>query len=172
MRAASTVAALGMGLIVLSACVQKPASNGQLDSAVSASTDAPAKTGTDWIYEELMSRILKAQVGRAGSGSSYRKGERNPYQEGLRGSPHKALSACLIWDYTDLRVEYHSWHARGHPDWSIAAFNAVKHCNDNKRQRQFSCTCQVIDHDDENVLKVPADFLTKYEKKFSVSTQH
>ncbi|WP_282608420.1 hypothetical protein [Pelagibius sp. Alg239-R121] len=170
MRVISPLAALGMGLIVLSACAQKPAPNQQPVTA-STATESSAKTGTDWLHEELMVKILKQKIISVGIGSNHKKGDPNPYREGMRGSAHKALSACLVWDLENVSVTYKRAHMGGGSDQSNAEFVALRNCRNKKRQFQYDCTCQLIDSDDENVLKVPADFLAKYEKKFRASTE-
>lgn len=176
MRAISTFAAFGIALIVLSACAQKPASTAQSDAT--AKTDSSAqvsakpssnKAGTERLYEELMDRILEKKITAVPSRMNHKKGDKNPYREGIRGHSHKALAACLIWNTDALTVDFDGWYAFGSRDWSFAELGATKDCRERKKRLKLNCTCQVIDHDDENVLKVPADFLAKYEKKFSAT---
>ncbi len=161
MRALAICAALA--LVVLSGCAQDQNSG-------PAASDK--KTGTDWLYEELMAKILNDEIGDARSGSNHKKGDLNPYREGIRGYAHKALTACLVWDYVKPEVTYRTWRISGHRDWSAAEYWALKGCTEKKKQRQLNCTCQTIDHDDENVLEVPPAFLAEYEKRFSAGAQN
>jgi hypothetical protein len=139
-----------------------------------AVTPLPAGAGDtagDEIYSLLMDRILGQKLGWTANSSSTRPGDKNPYRDGIPGASHKALAACMVWDYSKVEVDYRSWHASGHADWSYAEFNALKGCANYKRQKQFDCKCQVVDHDDENVLKVPNDFLARYQAKLAKKTQ-
>ncbi len=129
---------------------------------------ADDKTATELLYDDLMGRMLQDKVERIQSDMSERQGDRrNSYREGLRGFAHKAFSSCLVWDKETLSVSYQSWDAYGSPDWSYAEFGALRACLRKKRRYNKNCTCQMIDHDDENVLKVPANFLKLYEKKLA-----
>lgn len=135
-------------------------------SAMQAAADD--KTATELLYEELMGKILQDDVDNIPTSMSERQdGRRNTYREGLRGYAHKAFASCLVWDHETLTVSDINWDAYGSSDWSYAEFGAMSACLKKKRRYNIDCTCHLLDHDDENVLKVPADFLELYEKKLA-----
>ncbi|WP_025898418.1 hypothetical protein [Sneathiella glossodoripedis] len=112
-------------------------------------------------YDQLMNRFLSSQVTHTHAGSQFRKGQTIPYRDGMHKA-HKAISACLIWD-TDAVTVRHKWASFGsHRDWNYAELSATNGCENAKRQKSLNCTCQTVDHDDVNVLKVPADFRLAY----------
>ncbi len=126
------------------------------------------ETATQLLYDDLMGRMLADEVDNIPTWMSERQEDRtNTYREGLRGFAHKAFTSCLVWDKETLNVSYQSWDAYGSRDWSYAEFGALRACLRKKRLYNKNCSCQMIDHDDENVLKVPADFLELYVKKMA-----
>ncbi len=116
------------------------------------------------IYNQLMEPILRNKIGFAGSSSNNRKGQVNPYRQGLDKS-HKALSACLVWNAATAKVSYKGWYANGSSDWGYAEVFALDSCEKKKLQNSFACKCQTLDHDDVNVLSIPADFRRAYEAR-------
>ena len=120
------------------------------------------------VYTDLMSEILGTKIGNTGNSSSYRPGEDNPYRKGIPGYSHKALAACLIWVPENLDVDFQYWQVQPNNDWNYAAFYALDKCEKYKRQKSLTCKCQLVDHDDVNVLEVPDDFRTAYESSAKV----
>lgn len=137
-------------------------------SAAAAAEEKPAK---EYYYELLMGKALQDKIGYVPSGMSEKVGDKNSYREGIRGYRHKAFSSCLTWDKETLTVSYSSWDAFGSGDWSYAEFGALRACLRKKKQYNKTCTCQTIDHDDENVLKVPEDFLKLYQERQAARTE-
>ncbi len=108
-------------------------------------------------YDRLMNQILTRQITTAPTGSHYRKGQTIPYRQGMQQA-HKAISACLVWNTDTAQVNY-KWASFGSSwDWNYAALSATNGCENAKRQKSLNCNCQMLDHDDVNVLKVPTDF--------------
>lgn len=123
----------------------------------------------DKIYDNLITRIVSGKVATIENGASARPGDFNPYRKRSFGRPHKALSACLSWDIEALKVNYLSANAIESSSWDLARTAAGQRCNDNKTQKNLNCRCQVVDHDDKNVLAIPSDFRTAYENKNSTT---
>lgn len=118
------------------------------------------------IYTQLIESILGAKVTNAGNSTGLRQGDANPYGKGLPGSSHKALAACLVWDAETLVVRRRSSQAMYSDSWDHAAIRALTLCENKARQKSLSCNCQLVDHDDVNVLKVPEDYWVAYERKY------
>lgn len=144
-------------LILLTACQDNSGISTQEKNAV-----APDKTSYK-IYSELMDQILGQKLGSVSNGTAYRPGTVNPYRSGFPGLSHKALAACMIWDVENAKASYKNWFSSGNSDWNYAAVGAVNSCEQYKRQKSLSCKCQVLDHDDINVLEIPYDFRRAYE---------
>ncbi len=121
----------------------------------------------DKIYDDLMTRILSGKLTKVSNGSSARAGDFNPYRKHSFGYQHKALAVCVNWDVDKLKVNYLSSNSTRTNDWDWARVAARQNCNQNKTQKDLNCRCQIIDHDDENVLWIPTDFRTAYENKNS-----
>lgn len=166
MRIAKLISAACSGLALLSACApsqtQSPTDQAELTTGINS---GPA----GMYYVIIMDRILKSRIGTTDNNTSYRKGQENPYKS-IRGN-HKALAACLVWDKHAISVNHITWNARMGRDWSGVELGALKECRANKRQKQYSCVCQIVDHDGVNVLQVPADFLAEHNKHFNPSGQ-
>ncbi len=137
----------------------------------SAAAVAEEKSAKEHYYEVLMGQMLEEEIGSAPNHMSEKEGDKNSYREGLRGYAHKAFTSCLTWDKETLTVSYWSWDSFGSRDWSYAEFGALRACLRKKKQYNKTCTCQMIDHDDENVLKVPEDFLKLYQERQAARTE-
>ncbi|MFC4270588.1 hypothetical protein GQF03_02560 [Sneathiella chungangensis] len=145
-----------LALILLTACQDNSGISTQDKNAGS-----PDKTSYK-IYSELMGRILGQGVAN-NVDMGLRKGTINPYRKGFPGYQHKALAACLVWDTDAVLASSKYWHSSGSSDWSYAAFNALDKCSKTAQARDLDCKCQLVDHDDVNVLEVPYDFRKAYE---------
>ena len=148
-----------LALISLTACQDNSGTSTQQKNAANPDTTSYK------IYSELMDQILGQKLGKVSNGTAYRTGSLNPYRKGFPGFSHKALAACMIWDVENARVSYKNWFSSGNTDWNYAAVGALNNCEHYKRQKSLSCKCQVVDHDDINVLEIPYDFRRAYESR-------
>jgi len=117
----------------------------------------------DEIYNELMGKILGQKLTSAGNGSNFRPGMKYPYREGLSAA-HKAVASCLVWDVENSIVKRKYTQFFSSADWGYAEVGAINGCEGKKNQKSLNCKCQTIDHDDVNVLKIPADYRSSYQK--------
>ncbi|MEH6497500.1 MAG: hypothetical protein V7740_17275 [Pseudomonas marincola] len=149
-------------VLLISSCVER---GGNDNSARGTKIDPLA----DEIYNGLMDAILGQKLSDTANGSHFRPGMKHPYRENL-GTAHKALSACLAWDLGTKQVSHMYSYTQPSPDWGYAEFGALKGCESKKLQNSLNCNCQVIDHDDVNVLRVPDDFRRVYKTRLTTAS--
>ncbi|MCC3303494.1 hypothetical protein [Sneathiella sp. HT1-7] len=149
-----------VGFLVLVSCADKGNETGE------PSIKMTGDPTTDAIYNELMARILGSKISSVNNNSNNRPGQINSYRNGIART-HKALAACLLWDEKNLQVPYKFWNSSGSSDWSYSSFQALDNCDKHKLQKIYDCKCQLIDHDDVNVLEVPEDYRAAYDRSKS-----
>ncbi|OUR76584.1 hypothetical protein A9Q83_13500 [Alphaproteobacteria bacterium 46_93_T64] len=147
---------------VLAGCVDKGTqSNGNVGNT---RVDPVA----DEIYNELMGKILGQKLTTASNGTNAKVGLKVPYRDGLT-MRYKAIAACLSWDANSKIVKRGYTQFFSSDDWGYAEVGAINGCEGKKNQKSLNCKCQTIDHNDVNVLKIPADYRRAY-KKTSAAT--
>ena len=147
-------------LVILAACQDNSGISAQQRNA------AAADKITFQIYTQIMNSVLGKKLTSVSNNSNLRLGDSNPYRKGYPGYSHKAVAACLAWKSDTVVVSRKYSQSFASDTWDYAAVGALIRCEDKKRQKSLSCNCQLVDHDDVNVLKVPDDYWAAYERKY------
>jgi hypothetical protein len=144
-------------LAILVGCVDK---QGNAPSAESAQIDKTA----DIFYNGLMNNALKTKLTDSDYKSDDKVGEVPKYRTGgiFR---YKAMVSCLSWDIPGRKVVSKSFVFVSSDDWGYAEYTGLKSCEEDKQQGNRNCTCQIVDHNEKNVLKIPEDFRVAFESK-------
>ncbi len=75
----------------------------------------------------------------------------------------KTLAVCINWDASNHdRIVYDNWwYSYNYRLKRESKRKAVLYCK-LKHEKKHGCTCEAVDQDDDNVLKVPDEFLARY----------
>lgn len=120
---------------------------------------------SDRIYNDLMTKAESGVIADSSYNSVVKVGDTNPYRSGNNPYQFKAMAMCLDWNIEKAEVKRKWFQVSTGDDWGYVAFRADKACEEQQRQRNLECNCQLVDHDDKNVLEVPAEFRQAYEQK-------
>lgn len=141
----------------------KEAESGELlgSSAVTSQvTTVDPSTLPQRIYDHVMATALSEKVGRSIT-SQELIGQTNPYR---RKERNKALAACLIFagdSLSGIGVRY--WFMTYENRTSREARGeATKNCR--YRERDFGCTCFLVDVNDENVVASDEELLARVKR--------
>ncbi|MEH6547360.1 MAG: hypothetical protein V7701_13060, partial [Sneathiella sp.] len=96
--------------------------------------NSAADKTTQEVYFELMDSILNSKISSTTVGSHSKAGDVNPYREGYPGYPHKALTACLVWNMEEPSVKREAWFSWASNKWGYAEAKAIDKCEDYKKE--------------------------------------
>ena len=137
--------------------VQQASAFGHDPAVKTELSTADKRAAADWVYSEIMASISEASGGNGRLQGNSEQGQSiGEYRNReVHGHSHKSLVACLYWDLKAKKMSHLAWNAARGSGWVFVKRRALSQCRKDQVKRGLQCECTLIDHDNENVVRLP-----------------